>query len=301
MRNVATMPNPCLARPIARLRLPLVAALLCACSAAENRTRAWARSPHWQGAATAPQDPASDAHHDGWFTRTLRTVVADHEAFYDTGTMLALGAGVGLAGLSANTQLDRDIYEDVLPEWRTEEWDEFRDNVVPFGDGAYVLPVLATTSLLAPALGGEIVGEWGERSLRAILVGAPPVLALQRLTGGGRPDDPANTTSSEWEPFDHSNGVSGHAFIGAVPFLTIAAMQENVWIDGVCYVGSTAVAAARLQGFRHYFSQVVLGWFLGYLAVDAVSDSGRSPDGRGTSIEPLVGEDGVAVFVVHRF
>lgn len=295
------MPNRDRVRPTLPFLPPLGAALLCACTAMEDGLRPWDRSPHRPAPVTLPQAPTNPPRRDGWFARTIHTVTADHAEFYDTDTMLGLGAGIGLAALSANTQLDRDIYEDVLPEWRTEEWNEFRDDVLPWGDGAYVLPVLATTSLVAPALGGEIVGDWSDRSLRAILVGAPPVLALQRLTGGGRPDDPANTTSSEWEPFQHSNGVSGHAFIGSVPLLTVAAMQDDVLLDGMCYIGSGVVAAARLQGSRHYFSQVVLGWFIGWLSVDAVHDSATTREPAATSIEPVVGDGEFGFFVTHRF
>ena len=215
--------------------------------------------------------------------------------------MLGLGVGIGLAGLSANSQLDRDIYEDVLPEWRTDEVREFRDSVLPMGDGAYVLPVLAAAGLAGPWLGSDAIGEWGERSLRAVVVGAPPMLALQRLTGAGRPDDPANTTSSEWEPFEHSNGVSGHAFLGSVPFLTVARMQDDPLVDGACYTGSLLVAAARLQGSRHYFSQVLLGWWIGFLATGAVDDAVLGGADSAVSVLPYVTDDQVGFLVTHRF
>ncbi|MFY9345359.1 MAG: phosphatase PAP2 family protein [Planctomycetota bacterium] len=257
---------------------------------------AFAEDTRWRPLANRVDDDA------GWFTRTWRTVRTDHVAFYDTDTMLGLGAGIGLAALSAETQLDRDIYEDVLPEWRTDEVRELRDTVLPAGEGALVLPLLAATALVAPRLGAEAPGEWAERSLRAIVVGAPPMLALQRLIGAGRPDDPNNTTSSEWEPFEHTNGVSGHAFIGSVPLLTVARMQDDPWIDGVCYVGSTLVAAARLQGSRHYFSQVALGWWIGWLATGAVDDAelGRTSTSS-TSFLPYVSGDEVGFLVEHRF
>lgn len=229
------------------------------------------------------------------------TLVADATQFYDGGTMFGLGAGIGLAGLSANTQLDRDIYEDVLPEWRTDEVREFRDSVLGLGDGAYVLPVLAGSALLGPWLGADAVGDWGERSLRAVAVGAPPMLALQRLIGAGRPDDPANTTTSEWEPFEHSNGVSGHAFLGSIPFLTVARMQDDPWVDGACYAGSLLVAAARLQGSRHYFSQVMLGWWIGFLATGAVDDAAGGGGEPALSVMPYFGEDEVGILVTHRF
>lgn len=251
------------------------------------------REPHRQPAA---EDPSRN-----WFGRSLDTLAADQLAFYDQGTMLALGAGVGLAALSANSQLDRDIYEDVLPEWRTSKVDSYRDHVLWLGDGAVMLPVFGAAALLAPSLGGDTIGEWGERSLRAMLVGAPSVLALQRLTGAGRPDDPSNTHTSEWQPFDYSNGVSGHAFVGAIPFLTVAALQDDPWIDGLSYVASTAVAAARLQGSRHYFSQVVLGWWIAFLATEAVADSELGAPPAGTSFAPYAAPDGVGFEVVHRF
>ncbi|MBL8728974.1 MAG: phosphatase PAP2 family protein [Planctomycetes bacterium] len=237
----------------------------------------------------------------GWIERTWGTVLADHGAFYDQGTMLGLGAGIGLAALSANSQLDRDIYDDALAGWRTHELGEARNDVQDLGDGAYVLPVLATASLFGPALGSPAIGEWGERSLRGVLVGAPPMLALQRLIGAGRPDDPANTTSSEWQPFEHSNGVSGHAFIGSVPLLTVARMQDDPAIDVACYLGSMVVAAARLQGSKHYFSQVALGWWIGYLATGAVDDAERGiPVGDDVSVLPILGADEVGFVVVHR-
>jgi len=236
-----------------------------------------------------------------WFGRTIDNLAADHLAFYDQGSLLALGAGVGLAALSANSQLDRDIYEDVLPEWRTGKVNRFRDDVLWLGDGAVMLPVFGAAALLAPTVGGEAIGEWGERSLRATLVGAPAVLALQRLTGAGRPDDPSNDHTSEWQPFDFSNGVSGHAFIGAIPFLTVAAMQDDPWIDGLSYVASTAVAAARLQGSRHYFSQVVLGWWIAFLATEAVDDSRLGVAPAATTFVPYAGPDQVGFEVVHRF
>ena len=262
-------------------------------------------TPGWGVQSVVAQDPppqpSPPARESSWSERVWSAVAADHQNFYDSGTLLGLGLGVGLAGLSANTQLDRDIYEDVLPEWRTEEWREFRDDVLPLGEGTIVLPVLIATSFLAPELGAPGLGEWGERSVRAIAVGALPMLALQRLTGGGRPDDPANTTSSEWEPFNHSNGVSGHAFIGSVPFLTAAAMVDDPWLDGAFYLGSTLVAGARLQGSRHYFSQIVLGWWIGFLATGSVTDAVTGSAAASTAFLPFANEDEVGFVVVHRF
>lgn len=251
--------------------------------------------PHARAAGPSAATPSPS-----WPGRVVDTLVADATEFYDGGTMFGLGVGIGLAGLSANSQLDRDIYEDVLPEWRTDQVRELRDSVLGLGDGAYVLPALAGAALVGPWLGADGLGEFGERSLRAVLVGAPSMLALQRLIGAGRPDDPANKTTSEWEPFEHSNGVSGHAFLGSIPFLTVARMQDDVVIDGVCYAGSFLVAAARLQGSRHYFSQVMLGWWIGYLATGAVDDASGGTS-QALSVLPYVTEDTIGILVTHRF
>ena len=264
-----------------------------------NRPAATRQHPTGTTIAPTRQEPAATA--PGWFERSFATIAADHGAFYDQGSLLGLGAGIGLAALSANSQLDRDIYEDVLPEWRTKRVDSFRDSVLWLGEGTIMLPTFGAAALLAPMLGSDDVGTWGERSLRAALVGAPPMLALQRLTGAGRPDDPANTHSSEWQPFDFSNGVSGHAFMGAIPFLTAARMQDDPWLDGLLYIASATVPAARLQGSRHYFSQVVLGWWIGFLATGAVDDAAASDTAPGMSFVPILGLDEVGIVVVHRF
>ena len=44
-------------------------------------------------------------------------------------------------------------------------------------------------------------------------------------TGASRP---ADGQGSHWHMFNDNNGVSGHAFIGAIPFLAAAEMVERV-------------------------------------------------------------------------
>ena len=77
---------------------------------------------------------------------------------------------------------------------------------------------------------GSVIGEWGERSMRSLLVGAPPMLLMQWVTGGARPGE--DDDGSGWRPFTHSNGVSGHAFIGGVMFIDAAKMTDNSMAQG---------------------------------------------------------------------
>jgi membrane-associated phospholipid phosphatase len=117
----------------------------------------------------------------------------------------------------------------------------------------------------SPAFG--TIGEFGNRSLRALAVGAPTVGVLQIGLGSGRP----YTNDSHWHPFEHSNGVSGHAFVGAVPFLTAASMTDSVILKGLLVAGSFGPAWSRIQHDDHYFSQVLLGWAIAYLSVESVN------------------------------
>ncbi len=93
--------------------------------------------------------------------------------------------------------------------------------------------------------------------LRSILVGGPPLLVLQWATGGARPTE--TDESSEWRPFHDNNGVSGHSFMGAIPFLSAAKMADNIWIKGSFYAASTLPGISRVNDDAHYFSQAFLG------------------------------------------
>ena len=97
------------------------------------------------------------------------------------------------------------------------------------------------------------------------------MLGLQLLTGAGRPDE--THESSEWQPFQDNNGVSGHSFMGAIPFMSAAKMTDNLWLKGSLYAASTIPGISRINDDRHYFSQVMLGWWLAYLAESAVDHS----------------------------
>jgi len=65
--------------------------------------------------------------------------------------------------------------------------------------------------------------------------------------------------------------VSGHAFVGAVPFLTLAKMAENQKpLQVLAYALSVLTAWSRVNDNAHYTSQAILGWYMAYESVDAV-------------------------------
>ena len=151
----------------------------------------------------------------------------------------------------------------------------------PLGNGYYTIPVYVSAKFLGEYFddqpGMPLLGEFGDRTTRALLVGGPPLLALQYLTGGGRPS--AYEDESYWRPFRGSHGASGHAFMGAVPFLTLAGMTDDPLAKCFFYACSPWTGVTRINDNVHYLSQVWLGWWMAYLACDAVNktEKGKGP------------------------
>ena len=114
----------------------------------------------------------------------------------------------------------------------------------------------------------ESASIWGERSMRGFLVGDPPLLALQQLTGGSRPTE--TNEGYEWHPFSDNNGISGHSFMGSLPFITAAKMSQSRSLKATYYAASAIAPLSRMNDNAHYPSQVALGWWMAYLSASAV-------------------------------
>ncbi len=214
-------------------------------------------------------------------------IVSDYRNYYSWPTARDFALGLGLGAVLANTSLDqgfRDWYQDDV---RSSELDDCSRVAKVFGEGQIFIPAYAGLALLnvfcedRPVLG--TVGGFGDRVTRAYLVGAPPMLLTQYVTGGSRPGEA--TYDSRWNPFSDNNGVSGHAFIGAVPFITAAQMCENPWLKGGLYICSTFTAWSRVNDDDHYLSQAWLGWWMAYLACRAVDQTNF--EARHVSLVPI--------------
>jgi len=197
------------------------------------------------------------------FLFDVTALKSDYANFYlDTTSLLMLGAGITGAAALANTSADREIQE----YYR----DQIRSNATNNASKILKLPgeVLITIPLLLSAhlLDNGPVGTWAGRSLRAFFLGGPAAFVLQRVTGAGRPEE----GDSHWQPFSDSNGVSGHAFTGAVAFITAAKMQKNLYLKGLFYAASPLAALSRINDDKHFFSQAALGWYMAYLSASAV-------------------------------
>ncbi|HBB75037.1 MAG TPA: hypothetical protein DC048_11385 [Planctomycetaceae bacterium] len=216
-------------------------------------------------------------------------VVEDYRNFYDCESLVCLTAAFGAGAIMANTGFDTTMQtawqEGVTPT----SVGTFFSGCKDIGEGRYALSVFgaaAATGLVFeghPA--GDAVGEWGSRSLRMFVVGAPPVYVLQWATGASRPGE--SSAGSDWKFFDDNNGVSGHAFVGAIPFLAAADMVDSPLLKGTLYVCSTFVAFSRITDDAHYPSQAFLGWYLALASARAIDATEMRFAGLEVSVMPL--------------
>lgn len=227
----------------------------------------------------------------GWFSRTGNRfwgescdtgvrMWRDLQFQYSMYPLLELGVAVGIAAPLANTGADQ----------RVRDW--YQARVHPYGDIArysslwssadrvgnfigswqYMLPVYfgvwGAGMMTEDTWTGSVAAEWANRTLRALAVGAPEMGVLQLALGGSRPLD---GNGSGWQPMRDNNGVSGHAFVGAMPFLSAASMIDNPWLRAPFIAGSFWSAWSRMDSDSHYLSQILLGWFIAYQSTRSIN------------------------------
>jgi len=215
-------------------------------------------------------------------------VVEDYRNFYSCDSLVCLTAAFGAGALMANTGFDTTMQTAWQQSVTPTDLGTFFSDCKPLGEGRYALPVFGAAAITGIILEGnptgDIIGEWGSRSLRMFVVGAPPLYVLQLATGASRPVD---GSGSQWHMLNDNNGVSGHAFIGAIPFLAAAEMVENPWAKGGLYVCSTFTGLSRINDNAHYPSQVFLGWYLAFASSVAVNRTEIHFDSMVVRVVPL--------------
>jgi len=210
-----------------------------------------------------------------------KTISGDYKEFYTKDRLIRMGIVFGVAGIAANTNIDMSIrnwYQDAVRNEQTNSWassatTDLTLNAKFFGEGKYMVPVALLAASVNTISPDTAVGNWGAYASRAYIVGLPAMWFMQGATGASRPGD--RPEGSSWTtPFGHSNGVSGHSFVGAVPFLTLAAMNpDNPYVKYPAYLASAAAGWSRINDDKHFPSQVVLGWYMAWEAVDSVFDN----------------------------
>lgn len=209
-------------------------------------------------------------------------LTSDQSNYYSGESLLALGFTFGTGAAIANTEADTQLHQHFQTSVRgarSVELFDFLHANKELGNGLYTLPIMGAAWLANEYVDGppafEHFGTWGERSMRGFVVGAPPLIVMQRLTGGSRPYE--TNEGSQWHPFRDNNGVSGHAFMSSLPFITAAKMTDNPWEKSLWYLGSTLGPLSRVNDNAHYPSQIGIGWAMAFVAATAVqqSDTGK--------------------------
>ena len=227
----------------------------------------------------------SSARRDVW-----GRILDDQFHFYTRDSLivlgLALGGGAAMANSNTDAQLQRH-FETSVRGASSIEWFDYLHSNKELGNGVYTLPIMGVAWAANEYIEGppafETFGTWGERSIRAFIVGAPPLILMQSVTGGSRPYE--SLEGSEWHPFRDNNGVSGHAFMSSLPFITAAKMTDNPWQKTFWYAGSTIGPLSRVNDNAHYPSQVALGWAIAFVAASAVQKTETGI--RGWTLKPL--------------
>ncbi|HEV3258273.1 MAG TPA: phosphatase PAP2 family protein [Gemmataceae bacterium] len=252
----------------------------------------------WQAGEGAEGSPALGR----WdrLGRDVDLVREDYQHYYCTWQNLGeLALGVGVAAPLANTSADNSIRNWYQKKVRTTTTDAFADGIGVAGELWIAVPVGLEAWALAGKAGDDYstdsgLFEWSNRSLRSMAVGTPSLLMMYVTLGAARPD----TGDSRWHPFQNIHGASGHTFFGAVPFLTAAEMTDNEFLKVPLFLGSFLTGWSRINNDRHYFSQVVLGWWMAYLSVRRVDDT--QAERKSWSLVPTY-EDGPGIGVLYRY
>jgi hypothetical protein len=226
---------------------------------------------------------------------------ADFRYHYSARPLTEVAIGFGVTGLLANSSADEKIQELFRDELQGDAGDALADLFTTVGDISlplYSIPIYLGTMWI----GGynkdteSAAARWGANSLRGLLIGTPEVLVLQHVAGGQRPED----GEPGWTPFDGDDGVSGHAFSGAVPIITAARMTDKRWLKYTLYVTSTLPGLARVYDDQHYFSQAFMGWWLAYVAAKTVEHTNYGNEST-AHIMPLIYSDGGGLQVSIQF
>ena len=226
-----------------------------------------------------------------------RRLLEDQKEFYRGDNLRRTATVFGISAIVANTDLDQDIADWYQEDVRSESLDDIAEVAKVFGEQWPIMGVYATASLAGRRWFGEDapVTTWGDRSIRSMLVGVPPLLFLQKAIGSSRPRDiPA---SSDWDFWNDDNGASGHTFVGAVPFLVAAQIAETPREKAILVGLSMLTGWSRINDNDHYTSQVIVGWWLAYLATNSIERADAQND---LEISPAIIGDSIGIEATWR-
>jgi hypothetical protein len=233
-------------------------------------------------------------------TETVFRSREDFRNFYTTPNLLCVGIAVIAAAPVANSHADtgiRDWWQGHVRNDRSDSFFTFGNDQL--GDWRWTGGVLIGGAVVGKILedypAGTTLRTFSTKSLRALIVGAPAVGVLQYGLGGDRPPD----GSSYWQPIRTHEAVSGHAYVGAVPFLTAAYMTDSYALKALFVAGSLYTPVARINDDRNYFSQAALGYVIAVVATHSVFQTDM--EHSRIHLAPLPMQDAVGLSVMMKY
>lgn len=226
--------------------------------------------------------PHPNHYESHWAQNFAQDVRRDFKMYFRNDNLILLGDTFLVAGVLANTGLDRSFSDHWQTDFHHKHSDAFFSGPKCAGGLSYFYaPIYLLTMgighLREHSLFGNILYHWGYRSIRTFILGGIQQVVFTHALGSGRPN---RHEDSKWQPFRYSTAVSGHAFYGAIPFLTAAMMTDEFLPKAALYVLSTLPGISRIDSNSHYLSQVLLGWSIAFLSARSVyaSDLARVPN-----------------------
>jgi hypothetical protein len=233
---------------------------------------------------------------NGW-----QRVKRDYRNFYTWDGLGYMAVGFGIGAAIANTNADEQIQDWYRDDVRTDLSNDCSRWVKFAGEGWVAVSIAgagwAAGELFYDSPAAGAFGEWGGRTIRGMVVGVPPLLLSQVVTGASRPME---HIGSRWHPFEDDNGVSGHAFMGSLSFITAAKMCESWQWKAAFYACSLAPTWSRVNDDSHYVSQAFLGWWMAYWAATAVDLTNRE-ERSNWSVQSMAMGSGSGVSLVYAF
>ena len=192
---------------------------------------------------------------------------------YGRRSFLKLGLALAGAGLLAYSGADEAIDRWHSGSVRGPASDRLA-RVLKFGGERFWFGNWALVGIVDAWLRSNPFSRWGRANFEAMVVGLPVLWTLQRGLGANRPS--SDDGSPRWRPLKAANSASGHAFIGAVPWLTLARRHNLLPVRQGARLASVLTGWSRLNDRKHYLSQIILGWTIAWNAVSAVSDDDQN-------------------------